>query len=74
MSRYVLNLNQQDSSNGSNYEVHKISVCPTPPVNNYREVGDHSTCKAAILNAKLKFPSISHLIDGCKHCTSCHKE
>ena len=74
MSRFVLNLNKQDSPDGANYEVHNMdNNCPTPPKINFDELGNFYTCGAAVDEAKAQHPSKSSSIDGCKHCCpACH--
>lgn len=69
MHRYIVNANPQL---GGEHEVHRVADCPTlPHPSNQRALGNHSSCRNAIAEAKRRYPG--WIIDGCRNCIpACH--
>lgn len=67
MSYFYVNKNAQ--SNGD-HEVHEKDVCPTPAdVSNRKDLGWHSDCKDAVVEAKKTYSQSN----GCANCCpACH--
>lgn len=67
---YYINKHQQ--SNGD-YEVDESSCAYLPLLENRIYLGEFSTCKEAVDETKIKFPSNKNNINGCYYCSkSCH--
>lgn len=75
MNPYIINKNQQDSTNGKNFEVHNKNTCKKLPlISNQIDLGYHQNCQDAIREAKRRFPNEAEFIDGCYFCSNpCHK-
>ena len=78
MPKYILNKNKQDSSSGSNYELHNedSGACiRLPKPENRLQVGTYSNCRDAIAAARRQYPAMAPNIDGCYYCCpDCHNE
>ena len=74
MAKYCLNSNAQSDS--GDYEVHQTSPSPCsylPVITNRIDLGEHSTCQSAVLDAKKRYPGYAKKIDGCYYCSNaCH--
>lgn len=69
MANYRVNKNRLSNPNGDN-EVHKNDCYHYNRMNDFEELGFHSTCSSAVEAAKLK----GYRADGCKTCIPiCHK-
>lgn len=69
MARYIVNKNAQPTGE---HEVHNTSTCNwLPDAANRIDLGEHSTCQSAVLEAKRLYPN--NKFDGCYHCSpACH--
>ncbi len=66
MARYYVNKNAQ--SNGD-HEVHKSGCSWLPNVENRYFLGDYSSCKRAVTEAKKRYSKVN----GCYYCSNnCH--
>jgi hypothetical protein len=69
MNEYFLNINEQNSNAGSNYELHKSSCPYCDTLNpNFISIGNYYTDEEALIMAKYKNPKIADKIDGCAKC------
>lgn len=67
MAKYYVNKNAQ---NNGDHEVHKDGCAHMPSFENKQYLGEFSSCKGALVEAKKYFSSA----DGCYHCSyECHK-
>ena len=73
MSYYYINKNPQSPPEHGEHEIHKDYNCSHPPLlENRIELGNFSSCKDAMIEAKKLFPEWK--IDGCEYCNvECHK-
>lgn len=66
MALYYVNKNQQ--RNGD-HEVHKEGCSYMPNLENREYLGDYSSCRPAVTEAKKRYPKAN----GCAHCSpECH--
>lgn len=66
MDQYYVNKNAQ--TNGD-HEVHKSTCLNLPLIENRINLGNHSSCTSAVIEAKKHFSKVN----GCYHCSNpCH--
>jgi hypothetical protein len=65
MSYYYLSNNQQPSGD---YEVHVLDCTQGAESQNQIDLGWHADSHSAVAEAKQRYPSNSHEINGCYYC------
>lgn len=73
MPNYILNKNAQPYS--GDHEVHDIASTKgcLPEPHNRISLDYHPSCYSAVLEAKRRYPSEAHKINGCFYCANaCH--
>lgn len=71
MANYVVNKNSQPNGD---HEVHRVDTCTRlPDLQNRISLGDFTSCRDAVQEAKRRFPQEASKINGCYYCSKeCH--